>query len=278
MKRFLMISLVTAVLVVLAATVLVARSDGGGGGDERHDASPAERPATASATRARPAPASTTPPTMTAPMAATAPAPADDPHFVCPDGGMHDVVALQQAWEDGHQPWLGSAPDVAAACTFGVPESLVEPAGPNRYQVTHTIATTSESAIVELAQPLGPGTVWVAVEITYATSGTPHAPCTEAAILPVVADELEAAAGGALHIVAVDLQQCRNGYARVFAVPDNSWCGHPGGACAETEQVFLADHAGQWSHLTSGTGIACEADDDLFPALLAACRALGLRP
>ena len=276
MKRILMISLVPAVLLVLAATVLVARSDGGS--DERHDASSPERSAATSATPARPAPTSTTPPTTTASMAATAPTPADDPHFVCPDGGMHAVVALQQAWEDGHQPWLGSAPDVAAACTFGVPESLVEPIGPNRYQVTHTTATTGESAVVEVAQPLGPGTVWVVVDITYTSSGTPHAPCTEAAILPVVADELEAAAGGALHIVAVDLQQCRNGYARVFAVPDNSGCGHPSGACVETEQVFLADHAGQWRHLTSGTGIACEADDDLFPALLAACQALGLRP
>jgi hypothetical protein len=276
MKRFLMLALVPAVLLVLAATVLVARSDrGGGGGDEGDDTSAAERPASTSATRATPAPSPTT---TAAPMAAVAPAPADDPHFVCPDGGMDAVVALQQAWEDGHQPWLGSAPDVAAACTFGVPESLVEPVGPNRYQVTHTTATTSERAIVELAQPLGPGTVWVAVEITYATSGTPHAPCTEAAILPVVADELQAAAGGALHIIAVNLQQCRNGYARVFAVPDNAGCDHPGGACVETEQVFLADHAGQWRHLTSGTGIACEADDDLFPALLAACQALGLRP
>jgi len=205
MKRFLMISLVPAVLLVLAATVLVARSDGAGGGDERHDTSAAELSATAAKTRARPGPTSTTRPTTTAPMAATAPA--DDPHFVCPDGGMHAVVALQQAWEDGHQPWLGSAPDVAAACTPGVPESLVEPSGPDSYQVTHTTATTNESAIVELAQPLGPGTVWVAVEITYTTSGTPLAPCTTASILPLVADELEAAAGGALH-VAVDLQQC----------------------------------------------------------------------
>ena len=278
MKRFLMLALVPAVLLVLAATVLVARSDRGGGGrDEGHDTSAAERPASTSATRARPAPSPTNPTTTAAPMAAVAQAPADGPHFVCPDGGMDAVVALQQAWEDGHQPWLGSAPDVAAACTFGVPESLVEPVGPNRYQVTHT-TTTSERAIVELARPLGPGTVWVAVEITYATSGTPHAPCTEAAILPVVADELQAAAGGALHIIAVNLQQCRNGYARVFAVPDNAGCDHPGGACVETEQVFLADHAGQWRHLTSGTGIACEADDDLFPALLAACQALGLRP
>ena len=279
MKRFLVIALVPAVLLVLASTVLVARNDrGGGDGDEGHDTSAAERPATTSATRARPAPSPTTPTITAAPMAAVAPAPADDPHFVCPDGGMDAVVALQQAWEDGHQPWLGSASDVAAACTFGVPESLVEPVGPHRYQVTHTTAIASESAIVELAQPLGPGTIWVAVEITYTSSGIPHAPCTEAAILPVVAGELEAAAGGALQIVAVDLQQCRNGYARVFAAPDNSGCGHPGDACVETEQVFLADHAGHWSYLTSGTGIACEADDDLFPALLAACQALGLRP
>jgi hypothetical protein len=295
MKRILMISLVPAMLLVLAAMVLVIRDTGGDGGG-RHDTSAAERSVTIAAPRARPGPTSTTPPTTTtatnAPTPATpapaeapattapapAEAPADGPHFVCPDGGMDAVVALQQAWEDGHQPWLGSAPDVAAACTFGVPESLVEPVGPNRYQVTHTTANTGESAIVELAQPLGPGTVWVAVEIAYATSGVPHAPCTEAAILPVVAGELEAAAGGALHFVAVELQQCRNGYARVFAVPDNSGCGHPGGACVETEQVFLADHAGQWRHLTSGTGIACEADDDLFPALLAACQALGLRP
>ena len=275
MKRILMISLVPAVLV-LAATGLVTRGTGGDSGDEHHDTPAPEQSATTAMTRARPAPASAAPSTTTTPAAA--PAPADDRHFVCPDGGMDAVVALQRAWEEGHQPWRGSAEDVAAACTFGVPESLVESAGPHRYLVTHTTATTSESAIVELAQPLGPGTVWAAVEITYTTSDTPHAPCTAPAILPVVAAELEAAAGVALPIVAVDLQQCRNGYARVFAVPDSSRCSDPGGACVENEQVFLADHGGQWSYLTSGTWIACQADDDQSPALLAACRALGLRP
>lgn len=273
MRRVLMVSLVPAVLLlVLAATVLATRSDGGGGGGERHGGSAAERSATASATEVGSDPAST------APTAATGSAPTDDRHFVCPDGGIDAVVALQQALDDGHQPWLGSAPDVAAACTFGGPESSVEPAGPDRYKVTHTTAANGESAIVELAQPLGPGTIWAAVEITYTTSGTPQAPCTDAAILPVVADALQGAAGGALHIVSVDVQQCRNGYARVFAAPDDAGCGQSGGACAETEQVFLTDDAGRWSYLTSGTGIACAADDDLFPALLAACRALGLRP
>jgi hypothetical protein len=278
MKRFLVVSLVSAVLLVVAATVLVTRSDGGsGGGDKHRDASGAERSANTSATRTSTAPTTTTPPKATAP-AATATAPADDPHFVCPDGGMDAVVALERAWEDGHQPWLGSAPEAAAACTFGVSESVVEPVGPDRYRVTHTTATTSESAVVEMAQPLGPGTVWVAAEITYGTSGAPHAPCTAASILPVVANELEAAAGGALHIVSVNVKQCRNGYAWVIAVPDNARCGRPGGACVDGEQVFLADHAGRWSYLTSGSGIACEYDYDLFPALLTACRALGLRP
>ena len=75
----------------------------------------------------------------------------------------------------------------------------------------------------------------------------------------------------------VSLIPVPDGYARVLAVPDSSRCGHPGGACLDNEQVFLAEHGGQWSYLTSGTGIVCEADDDLFPALLTACRALGLR-
>jgi hypothetical protein len=266
-----MVSLVPAVLLlVLAATVLATRSDGGGGGDDRHDDAAAERSAAASATEAGADPAST--------AAATGPTGADDRHFVCPDGGIDAVRELEQAWEDGHQPWLGSAPDVAAACTFGGAESSVEPVGSDRYRVTHTTAADGESAIVQLAQPLGPDTVWAAVEITYSTSGTPQASCTEAAILPVVADALEGAAGGALHIVSVDVRQCRNGYARVFAVPDDSGCEQPGGACMETEQVFLTDDGGEWSYLTSGTGIACGADDDLFPELLAACRGLGLRP
>ena len=48
MKRILTVSLVTAVLLVLAATVLMARSDGNDGGGKRNDTS--ERPGTTSAT------------------------------------------------------------------------------------------------------------------------------------------------------------------------------------------------------------------------------------
>jgi hypothetical protein len=58
-----------------------------------------------------------------------------------------------------------SAPDVAAACTFGVPTSSVQPDGPGRYRVTE--AATGRTALVELARPLGAATVWVATSVTY---------------------------------------------------------------------------------------------------------------
>lgn len=79
---------------------------------------------------------------------------------------MDEVRTLQAGVDQGHQPWRLSAPDVAAACTFGVPGSSVEPAGPDRYQVTEM--ATGRAALVELAQPLGSGTVWVSTRITYA--------------------------------------------------------------------------------------------------------------
>ena len=66
------------------------------------------------------------------------------------------------------------------------------------------------------------------------------APCDPAAMLPVV----QAAVGdpSSLSIVAIEITECQNGYARVGAVPDNSRCDPAGGrACVDTEQV-LADY------------------------------------
>jgi hypothetical protein len=85
-------------------------------------------------------------------------------HFVCPDGGMDAVEALQRAVDQGHEPWWLSAPDVAAACTFGIPETTVEPAGTNRFQVSH--ANSGETAIVKVTQPLGANGVWVVTSVT----------------------------------------------------------------------------------------------------------------
>jgi hypothetical protein len=88
----------------------------------------------------------------------------DDVHFVCPEGGMGDVIAMQQAVDEGHQPWRLSAPDVAAACTFGAPDAKVEPAGVNRFQVSQP--STGQRLVVDIAQPLGPGTIWVVTNVT----------------------------------------------------------------------------------------------------------------
>jgi hypothetical protein len=104
------------------------------------------------------------------------------------------------------------------------------------------------------------------------TTTRPTAPCTSAAMLPVVQAVLEEP--GVVRITAVNIQQCRNGYARVFAVPqavDES-------EEFETEQVFLKTVGSSWAVLTFGTGIDCANDDDLSPPELeTACTLLGLR-
>jgi hypothetical protein len=78
------------------------------------------------------------------------------------------AVALQQGFEGGHQPCCGSPKPVAeaaAACALDTP-GAIEPGGTNRYRAADTI--TGESVIVEVAQPLGPGTVWIIASVTAA--------------------------------------------------------------------------------------------------------------
>jgi hypothetical protein len=115
------------------------------------------------------------------------------------------------------------------------------------------------------------------VVVTTSTS-VPHepAPCHAAAMLPVVRRQVTA--GGNVDIVRVEIIECRNGYARVAAVPDNSECRADGtGSCYDSEQVFLKSNRSSWTYITSGTGIACGTDGDLTRELEAACVALGLR-
>jgi hypothetical protein len=185
---------------------------------------------------------------------------------------MDAVIDLQHAVDEGHQPWRLSAEDVAEACTFG-PNSSLERAGTNRYHVTDP--ATGRGAIVDLAQPLGPDHIWVVTRITYDVRTAPAAHCSAEAILPPVRHRLEQ--DGSPHIVRVNVLECRNGYARVFASADKSTCGQPGGSCYETEQVFLRASGGSWTVLTYGTGISCQ-DADIKPDLSLACSALGLLP
>jgi hypothetical protein len=71
---------------------------------------------------------------------------------------------MQSRAQLADQPWRLSAPDVAAACTFGAPDAQVEPAGANRFQVSQP--STGQRVIVDIAQPLGPGTIWVVTNVT----------------------------------------------------------------------------------------------------------------
>jgi hypothetical protein len=154
-----------AALPLLLAATLAAAGCGGGSHDDAARAASSRPPAPTttrpSPTATAPRPVAATAPTTTAPAPAPAPAPT---RYVCPEGGIAEVRTLQRAVDQGHQPWRLSAEDVAAACTFGGPGTTVTPAGDHRYRVTE--AGTGRTALVTLAQPLGPGTIWVATSVT----------------------------------------------------------------------------------------------------------------
>lgn len=152
-----------AALPLLLAATLVAAGCGGGSHDDAARAASSRPPAP---TTTRPSPTATAPrPVAATAPTTTAPAPAPAPtRYVCPEGGIAEVRTLQRAVDQGHQPWRLSAEDVAAACTFGGPGTTVTPAGDHRYRVTE--AGTGRMALVTLAQPLGPGTIWVATSVT----------------------------------------------------------------------------------------------------------------
>ena len=215
MRKFLTISLAAALPVILAVTVLAA-CGGTDGATDTAARAPAEARAQSdrSATGASP---STGAPTGTT-RAGTAQAPQadtyDDARFACPDGELDDVIALQQAVDEGHQPWRLSAPDVAVACTFGAPDAQVEPFGTNRFQVSQP--STGQRVIVDLAQPLGPGTIWVVTSVTplgddgsTTTVPSPAPTITEVRIDPALPQEgafytLPAGAGQVRFMTAAD--------------------------------------------------------------------------
>jgi hypothetical protein len=176
MRRYLVHIPAATLLVLLTAAALGACGSGGGSGTS-DAASRSTSTSTSTASDGTGTERSTTTVVADAgsPSGAeaseTAPAPpapeASDPgtHYLCPEGGMAEVEALQSAVDHGHQPWRMSAADVATACTFGGGD--IEATGPTSYRVTST--DTGEAVLVEVAQPLGPGTIWVVTSVTPAT-------------------------------------------------------------------------------------------------------------
>jgi len=103
-------------------------------------------------------------------------------------------------------------------------------------------------------------------------STTSAAPCGASDFLTV----LEAAMDGSapdLTIVKVKVTRCRNDYAFVLAVPDNSSC-QQGGSCFDSAQVLLGWDGQAWNILNSGTDIGCTSIP-LSDQTLVACKALG---
>jgi hypothetical protein len=152
-------------------------------------------------------------------------------------------------------------PSTAAVLVAGL--MLSGACGSDSAEETEAPATspaTGDTATTAIANPAPP--------TTPATTAA-AASCDVAAIRPVVVDLFPE--NDAWKIVDVEVSECQNGYARVWAIPDQSGCSEEYPNCLETEQVFLQDVDGEWTYLTSGTGIECPD-----PFIADACEALGL--
>jgi hypothetical protein len=100
----------------------------------------------------------------------------------------------------------------------------------------------------------------------------PAAPCEQEAMLPVIREAIDIVNLG-LFWESVDIEECRNGYAHVFAITGGT--PPPGTELEGSEQVFLIDVEGHWEMLSSGSGLDCYPGS--MPAdLKDACEALDL--
>lgn len=153
-----------------------------------------------------------------------------------------------------------------------------DPAAPSTSSTSARDVTAAADEVEPLEVTDRPSTTSQAVSpvsTTPPTTGASVAPCDEDVILGVVADALSDPPR--IVVVEVSIPECANGYARVWAVPDNSMCdpGSSDSECFAEEQVFLIDRSGTWEVLAQGTGIECWDEHMRDPEVVAACTALG---
>ena len=94
--------------------------------------------------------------------------------------------------------------------------------------------------------------------------------CSDAVLIPWFKSFIDGTAPD-LVIVDVDVVACRNGYAHVYAVPQQN---PEGQNQYDAEQFWLKWEDGGWVGVAQGTGITC-SDPDRTPEHAAACDALG---
>jgi hypothetical protein len=123
--------------------------------------------------------------------------------------------------------------------------------------------------------PIPPPITAAAAATTETRTTSAEASCSAQVFLRVLKQEFDNEAKK-LRIVRAEVKRCRNDYAQVFAVPDDSVC-QPGiGYCYDSEQVLLDWSGGKWRILTYGTGITCEEPGfETVPLIRRVCRALG---
>ena len=142
---------------------------------------------------------------------------------------------------------------------------------------TSPVSDTSPTLVATTAAPQEtdpPAVTGAAPETEVPPEPEASAQCDAAVMLPVL-DALFP--DNALwNIVDIDIEDCQGGYARVFAIVDQSVCEAGTEPCLENEQVFLVDVGGSWQYLDSGTGIECADPSGLTAETVAACEALGL--
>jgi hypothetical protein len=108
-----------------------------------------------------------------------------------------------------------------------------------------------------------------AAPVTAGSAGSFRAACTSRVLLPLMQRKFDDPSAG-VAIVRVQIERCRNGYVRLFAIPRTN---PPGQPQMESEQVFLRYLNGSWRSVSEGTGLSC-SDPDVSRALLRACTAL----
>jgi hypothetical protein len=122
---------------------------------------------------------------------------------------------------------------------------------------TTAAGAPATSASTSTTQPTTAAAATTETGATEASTTAEWAPCGAQVFLPVLKQAMDNEAAE-LRIVRADVKRCRNDYAQVFAVPDESVC-QPGiRHCYEHEQFLLGWTDGRWRILTYGTGITCE--------------------